>query len=685
MLELNNVSKKYKDKVVLNNINVVFKENNFNIIVGESGSGKSTLLNIASSLLANYEGEVLIDKNDKLLYNLVDDMNINILSVLDNLRLVTNNEEKIDLYLDKLGITYTKNKKVSLLSKGEQARVSIARTLLSNSNIILLDEPTGNLDQKTSKIIFELLKKESSNKTIILVTHDLEYAKKYATRLYELNNSKLKLINESVNEVEENKSKVDLEPDFKIHKRLLLKYAFKKLFQKKVLLVLNSLLIIVAVLQLFLGISFKNINAEKTSNNWMDSMPNSIYKIKNDNQNKEMTNNFINGREIYSEVTLKSDISFSGEKQTVSAVFYSDVASVLNLDNDLDDYPIPSEYVNTEDLTYFPVIISSEFRNRFIEDFDTVYNKGDLLPFSYFYLANRQTEKFVIVDIIDGNYDSPYISGMYPIIVSKNSYYKTIDDYGIPNNEFVKDLDKKYDELISNFDSDDYRHQNSGIYSGNLVSIDCFSNIKSYSEMGDTEEGVCFVGKIPTKDNEIMIGNSYEYYLMNGIYDKSSISSDIEDTKEKSSEFLEKYKDGLDITMGDFSSYSYDISNIKIVGAYAYKKNGQLYNLVNNDYIIINSSLMDKMLEDIYNNGLIINNLGSYYYSKNELKKSFKRILNNDLYINVDNFDDYKSAMNMDSFSNSMIGISLFIFVISTLTILFIYITHIRAFQKIYL
>jgi len=188
--------------------------------------------------------------------------------------------------------------------------------------------------------------------------------------------------------------------------------------------------------------------------------------------------------------------------------------------------------------------------------------------------------------------------------------------------------------------------------------------------MGDTEEGVCFVGKIPTKDNEIMIGNSYEYYLMNGIYDKSSISSDIEDTKEKSSEFLEKYKDGLDITMGDFSSYSYDISNIKIVGAYAYKKNGQLYNLVNNDYIIINSSLMDKMLEDIYNNGLIINNLGSYYYSKNELKKSFKRILNNDLYINVDNFDDYKSAMNMDSFSNSMIGISLFIFVISTLTIL---------------
>ncbi|CUH92026.1 ABC transporter ATP-binding protein [Herbinix luporum] len=193
LIRLNNISKKYGKQVVLSNFNLEVEKGEFIGIKGESGKGKSTLLNIIG-LLEDCEGNIFfeekcISSNDtkkvqKLLRNrigylfqnfaLIDD-----LSVYDNLKIVLKKSSKkekmilIQQALEKVGLKDVINKKIYQLSGGEQQRVSVARLILQESDIILADEPTGSLDRKNALIIIKLLEKfHSEGKTIIMVSHD---------------------------------------------------------------------------------------------------------------------------------------------------------------------------------------------------------------------------------------------------------------------------------------------------------------------------------------------------------------------------------------------------------------------------------------------------------------------------------------------------------------------------------
>lgn len=194
-LEVKNVSKVYNQKSVslqaLSNINMTVKKGEFIAILGRSGSGKSTLLNILAGLDIPTEGEVFIDgenmidlreekrtmlRREKIGFVFQAYELLPALTVIDNIKLpqLKSDEAYIKELLYTLELEGYEKFYPDQLSGGQQQRVSIARALVNHPSIILADEPTGNLDSKTERIVIELLKNlvKKYKTSIVLVTHN---------------------------------------------------------------------------------------------------------------------------------------------------------------------------------------------------------------------------------------------------------------------------------------------------------------------------------------------------------------------------------------------------------------------------------------------------------------------------------------------------------------------------------
>ena len=217
MLELKNVNKSYLEgnikHPVLSNLDLQVSNGEILILFGKSGSGKSTLLNIISGIDVPDSGSVLIDKTDitKLsekertltrrnkigfifqFFNLIPT-----LTVKENLQLPLelnnddNQEERIKSILTEVGLLDRANTYPDKLSGGEQQRIAIARALIHNPDIILADEPTGNLDYETGLQIVDLLDRvvKKKGKTMIMVTHSKDVIG-LADKIYSLKDGKL--------------------------------------------------------------------------------------------------------------------------------------------------------------------------------------------------------------------------------------------------------------------------------------------------------------------------------------------------------------------------------------------------------------------------------------------------------------------------------------------------------------
>ena len=203
LIELNKINKRFKKNniKVLNNLIFNFKKGKIYSLVGPSGSGKSTLLNILSLIDRPTSGEIKINKqkinfdknkiNDKIrsknigiIYqdkNLLSDFTAIENVLLAKLSLTDDEKKGIDdskKILKKVGMLNRQNHFPSELSGGEAQRIAIARALVNSPNIILADEPTGNLDHKKAKEFFKLLfKLKNKNRVIIFATHNLYFAK----------------------------------------------------------------------------------------------------------------------------------------------------------------------------------------------------------------------------------------------------------------------------------------------------------------------------------------------------------------------------------------------------------------------------------------------------------------------------------------------------------------------------
>ncbi len=209
MLEIINGKKIYDGRVIFEKLNIRFPNKGVFMILGPSGCGKSTLLNVLSGLekldegIIKYNGKTL--KNDALFlnfrrkhlaflfqdYGLIDNysiyQNINFPLMIQDVFLP---KTKIKQCLKKVNLNKNINIKCQYLSGGEKQRVALARVLISDSDIILCDEPSGSLDKENSINTFLILKELSKTKLIICVSHDIDLANKYGDYIYEFNRQK---------------------------------------------------------------------------------------------------------------------------------------------------------------------------------------------------------------------------------------------------------------------------------------------------------------------------------------------------------------------------------------------------------------------------------------------------------------------------------------------------------------
>ena len=224
LIQLSNINKSFntsKKVGVLKKISYKFKKGKIYSLMGPSGSGKSTLLNLISLIDRPSSGSIsignkLINFNKSKHNDILRANKIGIIYQQDNLltdftaleniylaSLAAGNEKKksitdANILLKKVGLHNRSNHFPSQLSGGEKQRVSIARALINNPQIILADEPTGSLDLETAKGIFEILKKQiNSNRLIIFATHNRFFANK-SDCLLELVNGNIKTINARV-------------------------------------------------------------------------------------------------------------------------------------------------------------------------------------------------------------------------------------------------------------------------------------------------------------------------------------------------------------------------------------------------------------------------------------------------------------------------------------------------------
>ena len=212
MLELKKISKSYKTgsfvQQALKEVSIQFRNNEFVAILGASGSGKTTLLNIIGGLDQYDSGDLIINNKSTKKFKAIDwdryrnhcvgfiFQNYNLIphiSILDNVEMgmtlsgvnSKTRKKKAKEALKKVGLLEHIHKKPNQLSGGQMQRVAIARALVNNPDIILADEPTGALDTKTSIQIMDLIKDIAKDKLVIMVTHNPDLAKDYATRIIE--------------------------------------------------------------------------------------------------------------------------------------------------------------------------------------------------------------------------------------------------------------------------------------------------------------------------------------------------------------------------------------------------------------------------------------------------------------------------------------------------------------------
>jgi len=223
-IEILNLKKSFKHLSgsinLFNNLNIKIKEGELVALVGPSGSGKSSLLHLLALLDEPTQGKIIINRIDtkRLKSNEKDELrrkNISIIfqdnnlltdfTAIENIKmpLIIKNEnreiisKKAEKILKDVKIFDRSNHFPNQLSGGEQQRVAIARALISETNIILADEPTGNLDHKTSKEIFSLFQKlKKLKKTIIFATHNRELANRADYKLF-ISDGNIKRVNAS--------------------------------------------------------------------------------------------------------------------------------------------------------------------------------------------------------------------------------------------------------------------------------------------------------------------------------------------------------------------------------------------------------------------------------------------------------------------------------------------------------
>ena len=454
MIFANNLRKNYGTLEVINDTTLKLPKKGMVAFLGESGSGKTTLVNVLGGLDSYKSGSISYDDTRFLKYQMdkVDTyrrnhfgyifQNYNILkdkTVYENLLLAlhiigiydeTECEKRIKNALEAVGLYKFRKKLAGALSGGQMQRVSIARALVKHNDVIIADEPTGNLDSDSTRQITRILKKLSINSLIILVTHDISLANTYADYIYHIKDGKIsdyKENNLKDNEKEDNFTYDDsfYEPIIKKDRSkfgLLLQEEFCNFFKDKVKGKIFKFAFFL------IGIIFMVINVLVTTNN-----PNKINDIaaRNDVYTLKISS-FQTKENIYSELARVYDLGYiddiysnnqSGSlkiKMGVSTSIKLDYSNVYNQTLIKDSLIIGKRPENTNEVVITSKMADELTKSKYYRSYDEIIGLKLFLNESIVGIAKN---------------DQAYIYKLNQTYNSANYYYNS----GIYNFEIYDD------------------------------------------------------------------------------------------------------------------------------------------------------------------------------------------------------------------------------------------------------
>ena len=454
MIFANNLRKNYGTLEVINDTTLKLPKKGMVAFLGESGSGKTTLVNVLGGLDSYKSGSISYDDTKFLKYQMdkVDTyrrnhfgyifQNYNILedkTVSENLLLALHIigiydekecEKRIKNALEAVGLYKFRKKLAGVLSGGQMQRVSIARALVKHNDVIIADEPTGNLDSESTRQIIRILKKLSINSLIILVTHDISLANTYADYIYHIKDGKIsdyKENNLKDNEKEDNFTYDDsfYEPIIKKDRAkfgLLLKEEFCNFFKDKVKGKIFKFAFFL------IGIIFMVINVLVTTNN-----PNKINDIaaRNDVYTLKISS-FQTKENIYSELARVYDLGYiddiysnnqSGSlkiKMGVSTSIKLDYSNVYNQTLIKDSLIIGKRPENTNEVVITSKMADELTKSKYYRSYDEIIGLKLFLNESIVGIAKN---------------DQAYIYKLNQTYNSANYYYNS----GIYNFEIYDD------------------------------------------------------------------------------------------------------------------------------------------------------------------------------------------------------------------------------------------------------
>lgn len=176
-IRVENLNKSFNGKQVLKDLNINFPKGKITCLMGASGTGKTTLANILMNLLKPDSGRVEGLEGKKISAVFQEDRLIEHWDAIENIRLVNNlglTKEKINEHLKEINLKDYEEKPVRLLSGGMRRRVALVRAILSDYDVLILDEPFKGLDEELKKQVINYIRKMVKGKTVIIITHDRE-------------------------------------------------------------------------------------------------------------------------------------------------------------------------------------------------------------------------------------------------------------------------------------------------------------------------------------------------------------------------------------------------------------------------------------------------------------------------------------------------------------------------------
>ncbi len=641
MIKLNNVDKVFTNEKksmikALSNINLTLPNNGIVSIVGKSGSGKTTLLNVIAGFLTPSRGDIFIDNRLISPQNIEENNNYrnnyfgyifqeyNLLeksSVYDNISLAlelqkiekNKHDNIINECLKKLEIQELRDEIVVNLSGGEKQRVAIARSLAKGSKVILADEPTGSLDEKTAEQVLTVFKKISSEILIIMVTHDIEYANKYSDRILKIQNGE---IIDDIIILEKNISYEQyILKSTKLKTKDIIGISRKMIFERKKRFVFTVLFWVFSLVFMTTSLSLFFVNDTSILTSAMSQ--NDVYHAKLIKENQLITGRvdpyYFDSVEITNNIVANYDISLNNYYYVNNQYLISDL-DAINISNQ-------SELLNTfYGTTLFKYIdVVNSFESEQINDGDIVISDYLASLLIYYGVIDAEFPQnvigktwefegvvFNIKKLIMTNYDkflegsgAQYNNGEYNFLT--NDLYLTLK-----NNEFATIYmnSKTFQEILLSFSKID-------CYSGDYeITLNKTENLGGYTNDG-------MIGSLPVNDNEIVVSMSFLSIVMEEIITEQNLSSFLGQTYDFEFNYGEKsFTNNMKVV-----GITYSINSEVFVSNQIYNAiinqigDPTLFNLTQGTAVTFKNDRIDKNFIDYLQNEKIL----IYSFATNEL------------------------------------------------------------------